>query len=324
MKLVQMTIGLALAVASLQAEEPPANPAWDCAVLRAERQLKQGNFAEAAESGKQALAIARHFGSSDRRLASSYHLLGLIYREWRHCEESRSNFLHALAIRRTEPDVNPRYIYNSVAGLLTTLCECDNPHAAEKVMRSYQSYLQYGSGPLDDAKLLSIRAVLASYRKDYARSEALFRQSLEIMERENSLVEAMVQRSSLATVLYKEGRFAESLAESERAIEYLERAAPQHPALLVAINNAACALADMGRGDDAGRMFQRALSAAETLYGDDNRVTAKIMLSYAALLRANKQSGAADMQKRGSEAFRRSLTRDAATVDVEELRAGGK
>ena len=324
MKFQAIAIGLAAAAVSLQAEEPASNAVWTATILRAEQQLKQGNFAEAAETGKKALIMARRFGPSDERLSSNYHLLGLIYREWRHCAEARSNFLHALAVERTASNANPRWVYNSVTGLLTTLCECDDPRGAEKLLRNYESYLHYGSGPLDDAKLLSIRAILATNRKDYTRAEALLRQAIEIMEREKAMSDAMAERGSLATVLYREGRSAESLAESEQAIEYLERKAPEHPALLVAINNAACALGELGRTDEAARMFQRAMAAAENLYGEDNRVTAKIMLSYASLLRENKRSGAIEMQKRGAEAFRRSLRQDTATVDVEELRTGGK
>jgi tetratricopeptide (TPR) repeat protein len=90
---------------------------------------------------------------------------------------------------------------------------------------------------------------------------------------------------------------------------------------VAAYNNAACSLADMGRLDESERMFQRALAMASDIYGEDNHVTAKIMLSYARVLREKKESpAAAELQKKGSEAFRRALNRDNGTVDAEELR----
>ena len=195
--------------------------------------------------------------------------------------------------------------------------------AADKAFRTYASELQrYRSDSLDEAKLLSLRAVLARGRKNYGQAEALFRQTIEVMEHtpHASPVEIAVERGNLAVALDKEKRYAESLAESERAIAILEQAAPRHPSLVASLNNAACSLADLGRRDESERVFQRALAAAADLYGEDNRVTAKIMLSYARVLRENKESpAAADWQKRGVEVYRRSLMRDNGTVDMEEL-----
>jgi hypothetical protein len=48
---------------------------------------------------------------------------------------------------------------------------------------------------------------------------------------------------------------------------------------------------------------------------------ARIILSYARVLRDNKEKpAAADWNRRGQEAYHRSLLRDRQTVDVSELR----
>jgi len=301
-----------------------ASRTWITVARQAQQQVKDNHFAEAADTAKKALQLAKRFGSSDPKLASTYHLLGIIYRDWGHCAESRSNYSHAIAIWLRQPVANPRYIFNSITSLISVMCECDEFEPAEKLYRTYRAELErYTSDSLDEAKLVSLRGVLARGRKDYAGSEALLRQAIALMEKSplSTPLEVVVQRSSLAVLLDKQGHHAESLTESMRAIDFLERNSPRHPSLLASINNAACSLADLGRREEAERMFKRALEMGRELYGEDNRVTAKIMLSYSRVLRENNETpAAADYLKKGTEAFRRSLTRDSATVDVEELR----
>jgi tetratricopeptide (TPR) repeat protein len=315
-----MVIGPVLA----EDKKDPTLEAWIVAARRAQEEKKNSKYADAAESAKQALRLAKHFGPLDSKLGSTYHLLGIIYRDWGHCAESRTNYKHAIAIWLQLPQPNPRYVFNSITSLVSVECECDDFAGAEKTYRAYQPELRhYRSNSLDDAQLLSLEAVLARGRKDYARSETLFRQSIEMMEKSPDVqqVELAVQRSSLSVVLEQEGRHADSLAESEHAITFLEHAAPLHHSLLAAINNAACSLAELGRRDESERMFQRALALAAQMYGEENRVTAKIMLSYARVLGENKESpAAADFRKKGIEAFRSALRRDNGTVDVEDLR----
>jgi tetratricopeptide (TPR) repeat protein len=301
---------------------------WRGLAMNAQANVKQSRFAEAAGSGNQALRIAKHFGSSDPRLATSYHLLGIIYREWGRCGEARNNFAHAIAIWRRQPQPTPRYIFNSITSMIGAMCECDEYDAAEKAFRAYAPELQrYTADALDESKLYSLRGVLQRGKKSYGKAESYFRQAIELMEKTpgTNAVEIALERSNLAVVFNLQHRYAESLDESERVIEVLGQAFPRHPTLVAALNNAACALADLGRKDESQRMFERALSAAQDLYGEENHVSAKIMLSYARVLRENNQLPAAEaFQKKGAEAFRRSLLRDAGTVDIEELHPPGK
>jgi tetratricopeptide (TPR) repeat protein len=311
MKLLTIAVTSALIVLPLRAEDAAsgAKPEWKPLALHAQALLRQNKLAEAAEYGQQALSLARQFGPTDARLASTYHMLGLIYRDWGHCAESRANYAHAIAIWHRQAQPNPRYITNSVMNYLSNLCECGDFAAAQKAFHRYEAELtRYSSDPVDEARMFSLRGVLARGRKNYPQAEAYFRQAIEVME---------------GVVLDKEGHYAEALAESEKVIAVLGEAAPHHPSLIAAYNNAACALADLGRGDESERMFQEALQAARELYGEENHVTAQIMLSYAGVLRQDKQAPAAEvMKKKGTEAFRRALLRDAGTVDVEELQPG--
>jgi tetratricopeptide (TPR) repeat protein len=327
MKLLTVFVLSVLATLPLMAEDQTPVPVWSPIALKAQQQLRESRFAEAAETANQALQIAKHFGT-DIRLASNYHLLGVIYRDWGHCSEARNNYLHAIALWRKLPDSNSRYLFRSMTSLISVMVECDDFPAAEKTFRAYAPQIERSStDPRDQANLVSLRAVMARAKRNYPQAEALYHESIAMLEKlPNSKPEEIaIQWSSLAVVLDKEGRHAESLEQSERAIAFFERAAPRHPSFVASLNNAGCSLADMGRKDEAEQMFERALAGAQALYGDESRVTAKIMLSYARTLRENKQApAAADWQKKGTEAFRRSLVRDSGTVDAEELKMLGK
>ncbi|HEY3836533.1 MAG TPA: tetratricopeptide repeat protein [Bryobacteraceae bacterium] len=317
---------LALAGFSLYAESQPpaATPDWKLTALRAQALMKQSKFAEAAELGQRALVMAKRSGAPGDKVAATYHLLGMIYRNWGRCAESRANYTHAIAMWHKEAHPNPRYISASEVNYISTLCECDDFAAAQKAYHTYEKELRQNRiDTMDDAKVLSLQAVLARIRKDYVRSEALFRKTIDLMEHTPNAkpVDIAAERGNLSVVLDKEGRQDEALEQSQQVIEVLEKESPHHPSLVAAYNNAACALDDLGRKDEAVRMFQRALAAAGELYGEDNHITAKIMLSYASVLRHNNQSPEAEVwQKKGTEAFHRALVHDNAMVDIGELR----
>jgi tetratricopeptide (TPR) repeat protein len=324
MKLLTITL-MALSAICLSAQDPPPDgpTEWRQTALHAQSLMKQAKFAEAADLGQRALQMAKRAGIPDDKLAATYHLLGIIYRNWGHCAESRTNYSHAIAIWRKQSDPNPRYISASIVNYISTLCECDDFNAAKKALRAYEPLLhRYRADIMDDAKLVSLQAVFARINKNYSQSEALFRQSIELMSQapQATPVDIAAERGNLSVVLDKQGRSAEALAEAQHVISILEKVSPHNASLVAAYNNAACALDELGRKDESARMFQQALAAAADLYGEDNHVTAKIMLSYASVLRHNNQSPEAEVwQKKGAEAFHRALLRDNAIVDVKDL-----
>jgi tetratricopeptide (TPR) repeat protein len=310
-----------------------ADATWKPLALKAQTLERDGKFAAAAESAKRALQVVKTLGPSDPRLATTHHLLGIIYRDWGHCNEARSNYSQAIRIWLLQPQPNPRFVFNSIASLVSVFCECDDFPGAAKAFHTYQAELRSNAtGLLGEAKLNSLQGALARGKKEYVQAEAFYRRTIELMERAlekhepgSTPNDLAVEWSSLGVVLDKEGRYDESLAQSMRSITYFEEHMANHPNLIAALNNAACSLAGLGRKDDSERMFQRAIAASTELYGEDNHVTAKIMLSYAQVLRQNKESPAAEeWHKKGVEAFRRALARDSGTVDVADLRAPRK
>jgi tetratricopeptide (TPR) repeat protein len=117
-----------------------------------------------------------------------------------------------------------------------------------------------------------------------------------------------------------QGRTREGLKELGLAVSQMETVSPRFKTLPSALNNMGNLLARMGSTQEAGRMFQRALTLATDLYGEENRRTAMIMLNYAAILRStNDQQGAAELEAKARNAYRESTRRDAQTVDVRDL-----
>jgi tetratricopeptide (TPR) repeat protein len=296
---------------------------WNSVARQTAQQLIAVHYAEAATTGKRAVQLARKFGAADSRLGNSYYLLGVVFRDWGHCAESRANYLSAIAVWHRQPKLDEPHLFHTVAGLVSVLAECDDFPAAAKAFHTYEADLRrVGPDPGDQAQLISLEATLARGRKDYAKSESLFRQAIELLDRTpgSSRIEVMGFHNSRSVALTRMGRNKEALSEALLAADFFERVAPRHASYIAALNNAACILADLNRRDESQRVFEKALAAATDLYGEDNRILAQIMLSYARVLRENHETPAAtEWRKRGAEAYRRSILRDSQTVDIHEL-----
>ena len=324
MKLLSAALSFSLIALSLRAQNEPKTSVmveWVRTAHEAQVMVDQSRFPEALKSASEALQIAKTFGDSDTRLAANYHLIGRIYRDWGRCSEARANFAHALNVWRRQPEPD-RHVFGTLISMIANRYECGDIEGARKMLHSYRKDLQrFSSTSYDQAKLLSLHASMYGADKDYPRAEALFRQALDLEEAAQvKPLDIALERGNLAVALDKEGHHQESLAETQRAIATLEQVAPRHPSLIAALNNAACALADLGRQDDSERTFQRALQLAGEIYGEDNHVTARIMLSYASVLRDAKLKPAAEQwRQRGVEAFRRALQRDSGTIDAAEF-----
>ena len=327
MRFVLICLVISMAILPLRAAEAPApaNDDWDAVTHIAQMQFKQMKLAEAAQSSKRALQIAKRSGPSDDHVGINYFQLGNIYREWGHCTDARTNFSHAIAVWEKQPAPNHKYVFNTVISLLDSMSECEDCKGVEKTFREYEAKLEaFQSGPVDQAALLALRGTVSRTRKNYGQAEIFYRRAIELEERTPAIspLEIEQERSNLAMVVDKQGRHAEALAEEEQVIAFFEQNGVLRPATLAgSLNNAACALADLGRTAESERMFERAVTLAQNAFGEDTRFTAKIILNYARVLRENKEGPAAEAwQKRGVETFRRALLRDNATVDLRDLR----
>jgi tetratricopeptide (TPR) repeat protein len=129
-------------------------------------------------------------------------------------------------------------------------------------------------------------------------------------------------RNLLSLAASKRHRYLESLAEARRAMALFEAADPRNPSLVASLNNAAYALHLLRRIDESAGFYQRALDLSREVLGEENRVTAIILLNYASVLRALHRPEAESVARKGREVYRRTLPRDSQIVDVQELGAG--
>jgi tetratricopeptide (TPR) repeat protein len=305
--------------------DPPRDGEWGVLTRAAQVQFHDHRLSEAAESAKQALQVAKRGPSEDNRMATNYYQLGNIYRDMGHCADARTSYSRAIAVWEKQSSPKPKYLFNTIISMLDALCECETFDVAEKTFRKFEPKLQrYQSDVQDEIQMISMRGTIFRARKNYAQAETYFRRAIQLLEQTpgSNPVQIEEERGNLAMVIDRQGRHAESLAESERVIDFLEHSPVPHLATLAgSLNNAACSLADLGRKDEALRMFERALTVAKEVFGEDNRFSARIMLNYARVLRETKQSPEADvMQKKGVETFRRAVLRDNSTIDLRDLK----
>lgn len=317
---------IALCFAATQMLAADGEGSWETWVRSTQVLHRQYKFPEAVDSAKKALAELNKSGSSDARLPATLYLLGGIYREWGHCGEARSHYARAVAIWEKQTNVKPGLVFSALVSLISEAAECDDFAAAEKLFRIHKAALQqYRSGPLDDAKIFALHANNAQGRRKYAEAEGFYRRSLEILEHYPNAKPADIAeiRNSMAVMIGRQGRLAESLKESERSVALFANIDSRHPSSVAALNNLACTLFELGRKEESERVYQRAADLAMQLFGEDNRVTARIMMNYAVLLRDKKEMPAADaLKKRGMDAYRRSIVHDSQTVGVDELSIG--
>src|SRR6185437_306413 len=124
MKSLIVSFVITLTLSRLQATDAPSDESfvlgeqpdgeWRSLVQKAAIQLQQHKLAEAAESSKRALQIAKHFDSSDTRLAITYYQLGNINRDWGHCADSRVNYSHAIATWEKQSSPKPKFLFNTM------------------------------------------------------------------------------------------------------------------------------------------------------------------------------------------------------------------
>ena len=320
--ILQKTLLTIFATSCLVAAEQDIPKSWTTWIKRAAEQHRENKLAEAAESGKQALSVARAFGPTDIRVAATHYMLGSIYHDAGRCGEARANYERAVDIFEKRPHPEPRYIFNAVVALVIQASECDDLKSAEKLYRKYAAQLErYRTRPGDDAKLLSVQASIFRAKKRYAEAEDCLRRAIQILEGTPGTqpVEISQLRSSLAVMMSSQGRHEEALTQSRRAVEGLESVSPRYISLPAALNNQACILVQLGRREEASKVYLHALDLARQVYGEDSRSTAMIMLNYASLLRENNESASDVMREKGAETYRRSLFNDRQIVDVREL-----
>jgi len=307
------------------AAQQDTGDAWAAWVKLGINLENQGQFAAAANAAKQALTVIGGLVQNDPRRATTYALLGDIYRGWGwRCGETRANYARSLAIWENQPQPDPERVFTALVSLIGAAISCgeDGP----KLLHDRHRELQHlRSGPADSAKILLLQAAVSDRRKHYGEAADLLRQALTILQQapgDNTRGIAEL-RYLLSDDLRYVGRYQQSLDEAQRAVASFEIIDPHSPSLPMALNSVACTLFLLGRNEESSQVFQRALDLSRNTFGEETRPTAMVMLNYATVLHALKESSEAQaMERRGNQIWQRASLVDRETVDVEELRAG--
>jgi tetratricopeptide (TPR) repeat protein len=324
LNLTVINLCLVSAATHLYGIDPAPPDSWSVLIQQADTFHVQLKLADAERSGRQALAAA-NATASDARLPLTYAVLASIYRDQGRCSDSRASYSLAIALYEKQVNPSPRYVFRAIVGLIDAACECDDFTAAERLFRVYSAQLQkYRTGLSDDAWILEIQAGIARGQKGYAVAEQGFRRAIAVLEENEpgSLGDIVELRNNMAMMVGRQGRTREALKELELVVSQMETISPRFITLPSAMNNVGVLLNQLGSTQEASLVFERALTLAIDLYGEDNRRTAMIMLNYAAVLRTNKEDErAAALQEKAQNAYRASIRRDSQTVDVRDLQA---
>ena len=286
----------------------------------------QHRFSESVALAKQALSEEQRLDPNGPHSATAHFVLATIYHDWNHCSEATSHYARAVGIWRKQPANFPQSIFVGLVNWIGQVGGCEKGAAAIKLYGKYQDELKrYASGPLDEARLVTLRATISYARGHMAEAESDFRKALPLLEKspDAKATDLAGVHNALSVTLNRQGHLEEGLVEARRAISLLEGAGLTGSQLILSLNSAGSALYLMGRKDESQPIFERSLSLARELFGEDNTITARIMWNYAAVLHATRQSPAAEaMKQKARTAYRSAMLRDGQTVDVQELEAG--
>jgi len=296
---------------------------WSLLIRQTDTFHQQGKLVDAERSGRMALLAARG-ADSDERLPITHAVLASVYRDQGRCSESRTHYARAAALYQKQLNPRPKYVFNAIVGLIGEACECDDVAGAQRLFRLYAPQLhQYRSDITDDAKMAAIQGGIDRGQKHYAAAEQEFRQAIGLLAQgaDSHAGDIAELRSNIALMVGLQGRPEHGIEEMERAIVQMEAISPRYSTLPAALNNMGNLLAQTGRLKEAGQMFQRAVSLAVDLFGEENRRTAMIMMNYAVVLRSNQQEeAAAVLQAKAQKLYQQSMRREG-VVDVKELEA---
>ncbi len=172
------------------------------------------------------------------------------------------------------------------------LLDSGQTEAAASAVRQILS----GTADHPDPSLVSNRIAAHMMQSQIHMMAGQFEQSLSHLERARSEAEQWTDPgaeryrrmvlSSLALNHLLSEDYAEGIPLLRRSIELIETSyGPEHPMLVVEVNNLANALQSSGKLEAARPTFERALTLAQNLHGTDSLMALQIQSNYADLLR---------------------------------------
>jgi tetratricopeptide (TPR) repeat protein len=201
----------------------------------------QSNYKQAENDFKDALAEARSFGSSDRRVATSLSDLALLYAKTQRLEEARELLQQSVTILRTnDPDHNLCVVLNILGQVY--LAE-NRLKDAQQTLEVALSMTSGARGSMDAlSNILTNLGVLQVKQRKYRMAEESFQRSLEIRKRmpATNCLNVAVTLNEMGTLYALQAHYSKAEETLERSLKISEELLPpDHPDLAAVLENLA-------------------------------------------------------------------------------------
>ena len=255
----------------------------------AETLRQRGEFAEAEQLAREALAMRSELLGRHADVATSLNNLAVIVRQTGSRDEAESLYRQALALDSALKGPDHRDVLTDFNNLANLLREKGQMEEAETIFRTIlmRQRSRYGEDhPVTTTTRNNLAAVLSS-RGRPAEAEVLFREVLGTWERrgEPEHPNAVSTHISLAQVLQQQSRLEEAQSVLRHAVALARRRfGDAHPLTAYALNNLASALFAGGDIRRAEPIFLQAIDIGGRLWSPDHPIVATFELGYARLL----------------------------------------
>lgn len=260
-----------LAVQSGRANDTPEE--WSDFASKGKSLLRTGNYSAAAHALREALVVAERSSINDRRLAEFHNALGADYAEAGQFGESEGEYRRALALlEKTDGQASLNYAV-VLAGMAVLPRQTSSPEPVITFLR-HTLAVNARSGAIENLTLVrGCLALILRKQKRYREEERLLLDALADLAKQKTQDPRLMGGflNDLAMLRLDQERYEESIDLQQESIRIVETTlGGEHPSLVVLFGNLATTYVKMGRFDDAGLTYQRAIDLCRTTLGEDH------------------------------------------------------
>jgi tetratricopeptide (TPR) repeat protein len=232
-------------------------------IVELARPLFCGNYKQAENDLKDALAQARILGPFDRRLPSALADLAVLYGRTRRLHEAEELLQQSVAILRTnDPNHDLSIMLNALAEVY--LVE-DKLKETERMLALALPLARNGRGASDGAvaHILDNLGTLQLKQKKYKQAEASFQQSLVIFRKMATADNFNLSHTlnGLGALYTKQGRYSEAEGVLQRSLNIAEaELPPDHPDLAAVLENLAVVENKLHHFESSETYFRRTIA----------------------------------------------------------------
>jgi tetratricopeptide (TPR) repeat protein len=313
----------------LRAEASDTPPVWSDWASEGSALAKAGNYSEAAQAFRRALAIAEDSDLGNRRLIGIYDALALVYAEAGQYAESEHEYRRALDL--TVKILGRQSLeYALLAARMAMLPTQIGNRDSEIALLREAIVVNGSTGAGAVRELTIVRVCLAQILMDerrYAEAESVFLDAQAnfagLKTTDPELLAEMF--GGLGVLRFHQGRYDESAGLYRQSLRLLEDTlGDEHPSLVVSLNDLALSYLKLGRLDGAELTLRRAMAICSKTLGENHPAYSALLANYAVVLRKlGRKREAKAFAARSQQFARASRSRNGvgSTINVNALRS---